>query len=73
MALHVHVLDFENDQALQRAFASLSEHSDVESCLVESGGLRIRFLAAARAGKAIVERLYDEGGLKWCSRHLLNE
>ncbi len=30
---------------------------------------RVRFLATVRYADALVQRIYPEGGLAWCSRH----
>lgn len=65
----VHVLRFSDPSALQRAFADLNGHRDVESCVVESEACQIRFVAASDACDALLERFYVEGGLVWCTRH----
>jgi hypothetical protein len=44
-----------------------SEH--VVDCCVEAELGRIRFLAPPRRADALVDRIYLEGGLVWCSRH----
>jgi hypothetical protein len=67
--LRVHILRFSSPQALQRAFANLNDDPGVESCVVESEVCQIRFVAERGASDALVARLYDEGGLTWCSRH----
>ena len=45
---------------------------DVASCLVEPDLGRIRFLAPRKAADALVERIYFDGGLVWCSQHDLH-
>ncbi len=66
--MHVHTLHFSNASELTRSYALLAGSEFVEDCLVEQHELRIRFLAPPRCAQALVERIYLEGGLTWCSR-----
>ncbi len=67
--MRVYVLELRGVPALTRAFDRLMESSHVASCLIEPESGRIRFLAPAKAADALVEEIYLEGGLGWCSRH----
>jgi hypothetical protein len=67
--LRVYVLRFAESAALTRAFDRVSDNPDVASCSFELGERRIRLLARPAVGEPLVERLYLEGGLAWCSRH----
>ena len=66
--MRVYVLHLEGPTALARAFDHVLE-SDAASCMIEPELERIRFLAPADVADALVERIYQEGGLLWCSRH----
>jgi hypothetical protein len=67
--MRVYVLELRGAPALTRAFDRLMESRHVASCLIEPESGRIRFLAPAKAADALVEQIYLEGGLTWCSRH----
>jgi len=67
--MRVYILRFLNESRLHGAFDRVLESPDVASCMVESAEGRIRFLAPALAADALVEAIYQEGGLVWCSRH----
>jgi hypothetical protein len=67
--MRVYVLELRGAPALTRAFDRVMESRHVASCLIEPESGRIRFLAPARAADALVEQIYLEGGLSWCSRH----
>lgn len=67
--MRVYILRFGNEARLQNAFDRVLESPHVASCMVESSEARIRFLAPAAAADALVEDIYLEGGLVWCSRH----
>ena len=54
---------------LEEAFQRVSDSPRVASCSIEVGECQVRFLAPERDGAALVERIYAEGGLVWCSRH----
>jgi hypothetical protein len=68
--LRVYVLCFAEPAALSRAFDRVSDTPDVASCSFELNERRIRLLARPAVGEPLVERLYLEGGLAWCSRHI---
>ena len=66
--MRVYVLEFNTREALSRGFARLLDDSHVEACSAETGGLRVRFLSLKDA-EPLVERIYQEGGLRWCVGH----
>jgi hypothetical protein len=67
--MRVYVLELRGSAALTRAFDRVMDSRHVASCLIEPESGRIRFVAPARAADALVEQIYLEGGLGWCSRH----
>jgi hypothetical protein len=67
--MRVYVMHFRSSAAFTSAFDSVMDARDVASCLVEPDLGRIRFLAPRKAADALVERIYVDGGLVWCSQH----
>ena len=67
--LRVYELRFAEREALSRAFDRVNSDPEVASCSFEIVPRRIRMLARRAVGERLVERLYLEGGLAWCSRH----
>ncbi|NIW37919.1 MAG: hypothetical protein GWN32_15955, partial [Gemmatimonadetes bacterium] len=39
------------------------------SCTAESDHRRLRFVAPDRPADELIERIYLDGGLTWCTRH----
>jgi hypothetical protein len=70
--MRVYVLVLRGAPALTRAFDRVMESRHVASCLIEPESGRIRFLAPPKAADALVEQIYEEGGLTWCSQHDVN-
>ena len=68
-ALFVYELRFAERSALSRAFDRVDGDPEIASCSFEVVPRRIRMLARRAVAEPIVERLYLEGGLAWCSRH----
>ena len=69
--MRVTVLLFQSVSALFRAFDSVMEEDEVASCLIEPEYRRIRFVAPRKASDELIEAIYQQGGLVWCSRHAL--
>ena len=67
--MRVYVLHLDGPAALARAFDHVLESQHAASCMIEPELERIRFLAPAQAADELVERIYQDGGLLWCSRH----
>jgi hypothetical protein len=67
--MRVYILRFDNESRLHSAFDLVLSSPYVASCMIEAPQSRLRFLAPVRAADALVEHIYLEGGLIWCSRH----
>lgn len=67
--MRVYVLRIEGRSRLAQAFDHLMDHPEVASCSIEPEHSQVRFIAVRSAGDALVERIYQEGGLAWCTRH----
>jgi hypothetical protein len=70
--LLVYQLEFSEKGDLESAFELLIDEKGVSSCAVEIETRTARFLAPETAGSGLVERIYEIGGLRWCSRHSFN-
>jgi hypothetical protein len=70
--MRVYVLMLRGAPALTRAFDRVMESRHVASCLIEPESGRIRFLAPPKAADELVEQIYEDGGLTWCSQHDVN-
>jgi len=67
--VRVYVLRLEGEKSIERAFDVISNAQNVSSCTFEAGLRQVRFVAPPREADALVERIYLDGGLIWCSRH----
>lgn len=67
--MRVYLLNLTGRSPLTRAFDRVMDCADVASCAIEPESNRIRFLASAKVGDKLVESIYLDGGLAWCSRH----
>lgn len=67
--MRVYVLHFESLGRLTRAFDLVLEDPEVASCMIEPEQLRLRFLGPVALTDRLVEEIYRDGGLLWCSRH----
>jgi hypothetical protein len=67
--VYIHTLEFTDSNRLAAAFERLATCEWVEDCLVETGKLRIRFVAEPKHARALVERIYQDGGLRLSMRH----
>jgi hypothetical protein len=67
--LCVYVLRFADVGPLTRAFDRIADAPEVASCSLELPQRQVRLLAPPSVAEPLVERLYLEGGLAWCSRH----
>jgi hypothetical protein len=59
--------------ALLGAFARVGAQASVTSCTLESDRLRLQYVAPRDDAMALVERIYLDGGLRWCGSHELRE
>jgi hypothetical protein len=64
-------LEFTSQAHLSRAFEELLSSEHLEDCLVETDLARLRFVAPPGHAEALLERVYRQGGLRWCSRQRL--
>ncbi len=69
--MRVYELRIEGRTLLAKAFDHLMDHPEVASCTIEPGHSRVRFISEPAAGDALVEQIYQEGGLAWCTRHAI--
>ena len=67
--MRVYVLRLEKARNLQWAFSVIAEAGYVTSSTFETQLCEVRFIAPRRQADALVERIYLDGGLVWCSRH----
>ena len=65
----VYVLRFDGVSPLTSAFDRVLGAPEVESCALELHQRQLRLLAPRAVAERIVERLYLDGGLSWCTRH----
>jgi hypothetical protein len=71
--MRVYLLRLDGPSRLAEAFERVQDAPRVVSCVVEAGASRLRFLASETVAQPILERIYAEGGLVWCSGHLLEK
>jgi hypothetical protein len=67
--VRVYVLEFDRPETLARAFELVLESDRSTSCTAEAERRRLRFVTPDLRADALIERIYLEGGLTWCSRH----
>ena len=68
----VYVLRISSPDRLESAFSLVMECPDVASCMIEPDNHQIRFVAPLQHAKALIERIYLDGGLQWSSRHSIS-
>ena len=67
--MRVYLMRFDSREALNRAFGLLMDADVVEGSQVGPEPRQIRFLAKQADAEPLVERIYLQGGLTWCSAH----
>jgi len=67
--MRIYLLRLSNRAHLERTFERVLDAPRVASCTVELQYDRLRFLATRAVADSLVESIYLEGGLVWCSRH----
>ncbi len=67
--MRAYVLRLERARNLQWAFNVITEADYVASSTFEAQPCQVRFVAPLHQADALVERIYLDGGLVWCSRH----
>ena len=71
--MRVYVLRLADRPRLNRAFARALDARGVVGCAVDPELCRLRFLAPRRSADRLVEAIYLDGGLEWCTRHEVEE
>jgi hypothetical protein len=71
--VRLYVLHLEARAGLSHAFDRVMDHPEVLGCSVESALRRLRFIAPRGAGEELVEAIYLEGSLVWCTRHVYQD
>jgi hypothetical protein len=69
--VQVFTLQFTSEASLLEGFRCTQDRSGVESCLLEIDQLRMRLIAPREEGERIAQRIYLDGGLRWCSGHAI--
>ncbi len=67
--MYVHTLEFVDATRLGAAFERIASDEQVEDCLVETAQMRIRFVAPPERAASLIERIYQDGGLRFSQRH----
>lgn len=67
--MRVYVVHIASPALLYRSFERVMDAVEVASCALDLRERRLRFLAPTKVGDALVEALYLEGGMTWCTRH----
>ena len=67
--MRVYILRLEKASNLQWAYSVIAGAAYVTSSTFEAQLCQVRFVAPRRQADALVERIYLDGGLVWCSRH----
>jgi hypothetical protein len=68
---HVHTLYFTDTNRLSAAFERIVSDELVESCVVETDELRIRFVTTPERASSLIERIYLDRGLRFTQRNTL--
>jgi len=69
--MQVYDLQFTDPATLAAGFRRAQEASAVDSCTLEMDRLRMRFVAPREHAEELTRRIYLDGGLRWCSGHVL--
>ena len=64
-------LRFTNRARLLAGFRTAQGRESVDSCSLDIGRLRMSFVAPRQRAEALIQQIYLDGGLRWCSRHEL--
>ena len=68
--IYEHTLQLATEVHLEKAFSRLMASVHVEDQVVETTRLRLRFTSPPGRAADLIERIYLEGGLRWCERQL---
>ena len=72
LAMRLYLAILRGPAGVQRAFARVNDQDRIASCVVEPAQRRMRFLAPESLGDELMQRIYEQGDLVWCSRHVLD-
>jgi len=67
--MRVYLMRFDSRDAVNHAFGLLLDASAVESSLVGPPPLQLCFMAKWSDAESLIERIYQRGGLTWCTSH----
>ena len=62
-------LQFTSPATLLEGFRRVQDRAAVDSCTLELDQLRLRLVAPREEADHLAQRIYLDGGLRWCSAH----
>ena len=67
--MRIYLLRFDSSEATNRAFGLLMDAGAGESALVGPEAGRVRFIAKPCDAEPLLQRIYLQRGLRWCTSH----
>ncbi len=71
--MQVFDLHFTSEASLLEGFRRAQDRSAVDSCTLEIDQLRMRLIAPREDAQHLAQRIYLDGGLRWCSGHAIQD
>ncbi len=66
-------LQFTSEASLLEGFRLAQDRPAVESCTLEIDQLRMRLVVPREEVERLAQRIYLDGGLRWCSGHAIQD